>query len=89
VTFVRASERGRFDVLLRLVPSQYARHMSPEGLKEDFQQRDREIQELLAQLKANLHNPIEVREDRAFLNYGRHQVRFLLEGDAWKIEDLD
>lgn len=89
VTFVRAAERQRFDVLLRLVPSRYARHMSPEGLQEDFQQRQQEIQELLAQLKANLQNPIEVREDRAFLNYGRHQVRFLLEGEAWKIEDLD
>jgi hypothetical protein len=89
ITFVRAAERGRFDVILKLIPSQYARHMTPEGLRADFEARADEIKALLTQLKANLHNPIELREDRAFLNYGAQQVRFVLEGDAWKIEDLD
>ncbi len=89
ITFVRAVERQRFDILLRLAPSQYARHMTPESLREDFEARKEEIGALVAELKVNLNNPIELRDDRAFLNYGRRQVTFVLEGNAWKIEDPD
>lgn len=87
VSFVRAVERKRYDLILRFIPSDYAQHMTPESLQKEFEARAAEISVLLTDLKANLRNPIEERGDRAYLTYGHRQVRFVLEGDAWKIED--
>ena len=89
LSFVRALDRRRYDVLLKLAPSQYARHMTPESLKADLDARQDELDQLLAALQPHLQDPIEERGDRAVLRYGPHQVSFILEGDAWKIEDPD
>jgi hypothetical protein len=89
VSFVRAMEGRRCEVLMGLAPSQYARHMSAPALCDDLQVRDREIKELVELLKEALDNPIEVRGNTAYMRYGNQRVVFLLEGDAWKIDDPD
>ena len=89
ISFVRAMENRRFKVLMKFIPSEYTQHMTPESLKEDFERRPDEIDELVEELKANLHNPIQIRKDHAYMRYGDSEVTFVQEGDVWKIEDPD
>ncbi len=87
VSFVRALEGRRYEVLMGFVPSKYAQHMSAESLKEDFEARKDEIDELVVDLKANLDSPITEREDVAYMQYGSRKLTFVLEDGLWKIED--
>lgn len=90
-TFVRAMERRRYDVILRLIPEADREGMSEERMREAWEGEGREeIERLLANLRAALDNPIEEVGDRATMVYGdRFRVQFVREGGDWRIEDPD
>ena len=90
-SFVRAMERGRYDVVLRLVPNADREGMTPERMRETWTGEGREeVQRLIANLRAAVDNPIEVVGDRATMSYGeRFTVQFVREDGLWKIEDPD
>lgn len=89
VSFVRAMEARRYERLMLFVPERYAQHMDADMLKADFEKRSDEIDTLIAELKANLDNPIVERDDRATMNYGPRRVTFVRENKVWKIADPD
>ncbi len=90
-SFVRAMERRRYDIVLRLVPNASREGMDEARLRESFEGEGREeIERLLASLRANLDNPIEEVGDRATMSYGEGAaVQLVLEEGLWKIEDPD
>lgn len=89
--FVRAMERRRYDVVLRLVPERDREGTTAEGMQAAWEGEGREeIERLLANLRASLDNPIEEVGDRATMTYGdRFRVQFLREDGAWLIDDPD
>ncbi|MEL6177354.1 MAG: hypothetical protein AAFS10_00305 [Myxococcota bacterium] len=89
ISFVRAMEGRRFDIVMRFIPSEYAQHMTPDDLKADFERRPDEINEMIDALKANMYNPIQTRKDHAYMQYGEREITLVLEGDVWKVEDPD
>jgi hypothetical protein len=88
-SFVRAMENRRYDVVLRFVPSADREGMTVEALRNAWEGEGREeIDRLIANLRANLDNPIEVVGDRATMPYGeRFSVQLVREDGVWKIED--
>jgi len=90
-TFVRAVDRGRYDVVLRLVPTDDREGMTEERIRETFEGESREeVERLVANLRASLDNPIDVVGDRATMPYGeRFTAQLLREDGVWKIEDPD
>ena len=90
-SFVRAMERRRYDVVLRLVPERDREGTTAEGMQEAFEGEGREeIERLLANLRASLDNPIEEVGDRATMTYGdRFRVQFVREDGRWLIDDPD
>jgi hypothetical protein len=90
-SFVRAMERGRYDVVLRLVPDADREGMTVERMRETWAGEGREeVQRLIASLRSSLEAPIEVVGDRATMSYGeRFTVQFVREAGIWKIEDPD
>lgn len=90
-SFVRAMERQRYDVVLRFVPDADRQGMTVEQMRKAWQGKGREeVERLLANLRANMDNPIEVVGDRATMPYGeRFSVQFVREDGVWKIEDPD
>jgi len=89
--FVRAMERRRYDVVLRMVPSADLEGMSEERMREAWSGDGREeVERLLANLRASLDNPIEQVGDRATMPYGeRFTARLVSEDGVWKVEDPD
>lgn len=90
-TFVRAMERERYDVILRLIPVRDREGMTVERLRADLSGEGREEAErLVANLRTALHNPIEEVGDRATMTYAeRFRVQFVREQGVWRIEDPD
>jgi hypothetical protein len=90
-SFVRAMERRRYDVVLRLIPEPDREGMTEERMREAWEGEGREaVERLLANLRAALDNPIEEVGDRATMVYGdRFRVQFVRERGAWRIEDPD
>jgi hypothetical protein len=91
-SFVRAAEHRRYDMVLRLAPERWAAKLTPTKVKQSWEgPRKAEIAQMLARLKRNLDQPIRYQgEDKAVMPYGeRHAVRFLREGQLWKIDDPD
>jgi hypothetical protein len=88
-TFVRAMERQRYDVVIRLVPNADREGITLERMTEAWSGDGREpIERMLSNLRASLNNPIEVVGDHATMAYGeRLRVQFVREDDIWKIED--
>lgn len=88
-TFVRAMERQRYDVVVRLVPNADKEGITLERMTEAWSGDGREqVQRMLSNLRASLNNPIEIVGDHATMAYGeRLRVQFLREDDVWKIED--
>lgn len=87
--FIRAMERKRYDVVLRLVPDADKEGVTAEGMQEAWSGDGREEAErLINNLKAHVDAPIEVVGDRATMPYGdRMRVQFICEDGNWKIED--
>lgn len=86
IAFLKAMEGRRYDLILRLVPSEYATHMNADMLREDFETRKTEIDALIEALRAGRDNPIQVARDRAYMQYGTREMIFVREGRVWKIE---
>lgn len=88
-SFVRAMERRRYDVVLRLIPAADREGMNEERMREAWEGEGREeVERLLANLRASLENPIEEVGDRATMPYGdRFRVQFVREEGVWRIED--
>lgn len=90
-SFVRAMERRRYDVVLRLIPQADRDGMTAERMQEAWEGEGREeVERLLSNLRTALDNPIEEVGDRATMTYGdRFRVQFLREDGAWLIDDPD
>lgn len=90
-SFVRAMERERFDVVMRMVPEADLEGMSVERMREAWSGDNREeIERLIANLRSHLDNPIEQVGDRATMPYGERYTAVLVREDGdWKVEDPD
>jgi hypothetical protein len=91
LSFVRALEAKRYDVLLRFVPEAERDGMTPDRLERHWSERARhEIERVLLALQGELDNPIEVAGERATMRYAeRLHAQFVREKGAWKIEALE
>lgn len=90
-SFVRAMERERYDIVMRLVPEADLEGMSPERMREAWSGDNREeVERLIANLRAHLDSPIEQVGDRATMPYGERYTAVLVREDGvWKVEDPD
>lgn len=88
-SFVRAMERKRYDVVMRLVPNADKEGISADRMEQAWSGPERErVERMLTALRENLDAPIEVIGDRATMAYGEHmRVQFVREQALWKIED--
>jgi hypothetical protein len=87
-SFLRATELGRYDVLVRLVPKDFA--MTEQEIKAQFEgDQKQSIADLVTRLRGAIHNRIEVEGDAARLLWGdNREVMFKREDGVWKIEDF-
>lgn len=87
-SFVRAMERRRYDVMMRLIPSAEKEGITPEKLEQKWLGKGRdELERIVNNLNNHFSNPIERVGKRAIMPYGEHSsVEFVLEGKNWKIE---
>jgi len=88
LTFVRAIEAERWDVLLALMPSADRGDLSAAQLAERIVPQREEVTRIAALLSVQLEAPIEIVGDRATMPYGEGAtMRFVRESDGWKVED--
>jgi hypothetical protein len=87
--FVRAMERKRYDVVMRLIPAQDKEGITTERMQQAWSGAEREsVERMLSALREHLDDPIEVVGNRATMPYGEHaRVQLVREGNAWKVED--
>lgn len=87
--FVRAMERKRYDVVMRLIPAQDKEGITTERMEQAWSGPEREsVERMLSALREHLDDPIEIVGNRATMPYGEHaRVQLVREGDAWKVED--
>jgi hypothetical protein len=90
-SFVRALERRRYDVVLRLCPTRRRAGLSVEALRAFWEgEHKTENAALLTRLRDALAAPIVEVGDEARVPYGTgNEVRLVREDGAWKIEDPD
>lgn len=88
-TFIRALERKRYDVMLRLIPEADKHGITVERMRQAWEEEQpEEMQRLLSNLRQHIDNPIERVGDHATMPYGdRAAVQLLREEGVWKIED--
>ena len=88
-SFVRAMERKRYDVVLRLIPTSDQEGITTDRMEQAWSGEQREeVERMLAALRDHLGDPIEVIGDHATMPYGdQRRVQMLREGGSWKIED--
>jgi hypothetical protein len=88
VTFVRAIEAERWDVLLTLMPEADRGDLDAKQLAARMAPQLEEVTRIAALLKVQLEAPIEIVGDRATMPYGEGAtMRFVRESDGWKVED--
>lgn len=87
-SFVRALERRRFDVVMRLIPSGEKEGLTLEKLEQTWSGNGRDdLERIVNNLNNHLDDPIERVGKRATMPYGEYMsVEFVLEGKSWKIE---
>ena len=87
--FVRAMERRRYDVVMRLIPSADKEGITAERMEKAWTGDEREsVERMLSVLREHLDDPIEVIGNHATMPYGDHaRVQFVRESYVWKIED--
>lgn len=89
-SFVRAVERGRWDVVRALMPNSAQRGLAPEALERALAAERESLSRAAAQLASGDGAAIEVVGDRATMAYGESfTARFLREDGLWKLEDPD
>lgn len=88
-SFIRAMERQRYDVVMRLVPDADKEGVTPDGMREAWSGDGREdVERMLHNLRTHVDAPIEVAGNRATMPYAEQlRVQFVLEDGDWKIED--
>jgi hypothetical protein len=88
-SFVRAMERKRYDVVMRLIPETDKEGITADRMEQAWSGEEREqVERMLSTLREHLDAPIEVVGTRATMPYGEHmRVQFVREGSLWKIED--
>jgi hypothetical protein len=91
LTFVRALDARRYDVLLRLVPDRYRPGLSVDRLRTFWEGEHKDAHRaLLERVRAGVGAPIVETGDEARLELlPDRQVRLVREGGQWKIEDPD
>jgi hypothetical protein len=91
LTFVRALDARRYDVVLRLVPDRYRGGLSVDRLRTFWEGEHKdEHRALLERVRAAASAPIVEAGDEARLELAPdRQVRLVREGGQWKIEDPD
>lgn len=93
LSFVRAIEHRRWDVVLRLVPEADRDGMTSESMRERWEGEGREeVERLAAGIRASLEGgaPIEENGDHAVMPWGeRYRAQLVREAGAWRIEDPD
>jgi len=90
-SFIRAFRLGRWQIMLRFVPTQYAQKMDEKKMEAQFTGPSKEQMEtLMNTLEANVDEPIIERGNDARMSYGdRFEVKFVKEDGVWKLKDLD
>jgi hypothetical protein len=91
LTFIRALDAHRYDIVLRLVPDRYRPGLSVDRLRTFWEgERKDEHRALLERVRAAAGAAIIETGDEARLELApdRH-VRLVREGGRWKIEDPD
>jgi hypothetical protein len=91
LSFVRAVENKRYDLLLRFVPDSQREGLSESSLRAAWEgEQKQEMARLLEALKAALPNAhFEVVGERATLAYGAGgTIELVREHAAWKVEEL-
>ena len=100
-TLVRAVERRRYDIVLRLVPARHRPSVTEQALRAYWEGGASDAQKRLLQaLRAHLDAPIVDLGREAYMPFGslgpsgdaassgsEGEVRFVLEDGVWKIED--
>lgn len=90
--FVRAFDRGRYDVLMRFVPDAKKPGLDAAKLKETWEgAQKQDIQRTVAAVKSALPTAtFEVVGERATMPFGAGgTVQLVREHGVWKIEDFD
>jgi hypothetical protein len=88
-SFVRAMERKRYDMVMRLIPKADQEGITTDRMEQAWAGEQREeVERMLSNLRQHIDDPIEVIGNHATMPYGDQlRVQFVREGDAWKIED--
>lgn len=90
LTFVRAVEHERWDVLLELMPRVEREGLDAARLGELLSAKREELTRTAARLSVSRNEPIEVVGDRATMPYRESfTARFVREEGLWKLEDPD
>ncbi len=89
-SFLRAYRLERWDVMLKLIPAQYAEKMDVAKVKVQFHgpRRD-EIDLMMHRLEEQVDGTIIEKGTEARLTYGDDEVTFVREDGLWKIKDPD
>ena len=87
--FVRALERRRYDVIMRLIPNADKEGITSDRLEQAWSGDGRkELERLVHNLTEHLDDPIEVVGDRATMPYGdQMRAQLVRENGVWKVED--
>jgi hypothetical protein len=87
LAFVRATQRGRWDVVLRLMPARDRAALPEAAMLAGLAAQRDELARVAARLWSAREQPIEVIGDRATMPYGESfSVRFLHEDGLWRVE---
>jgi hypothetical protein len=90
VSFTRALEFQRFDVLAQLLPDELRLAISPEDLKKMFNPKRPEIADLIAKLKKAEGTPVLVSGTTAIFPYDTNRrLRLIKQDHGWCIADPD
>jgi hypothetical protein len=87
--FVRALERRRYDVIIRLIPNADKEGITGDRLEQAWSGDGRkELERLVHNLREHIEDPIEVTGDRATMPYGdQMRAQLVRENGVWKVED--
>jgi len=88
-SFVRALERRRYDMIMRLIPNADKEGITSDRLEQAWSgDRRKELERLVHNLREHLEDPIEVVGERATMPYGdQMRAQLVREDGQWKVED--